>query len=71
MIPKETKNKQEKKPDQYIYYLAYPLELVEEGSVTNMFTFIVDNIFGFKAIRAFLLKKSEGSLGNKILCLIQ
>lgn len=71
MIPKETKNKQEKKPDQYIYYLAYPLELVEEGSITNMFTFVVGNLFGFKAIHALLLKKSECSRGNKLLCLIQ
>ncbi|KAG6383891.1 hypothetical protein SASPL_155501 (mitochondrion) [Salvia splendens] len=37
--------------DQYICYVAYPLDLFEEGSVTNMFTSIVGNVFGFKALR--------------------
>ncbi|KAG2538138.1 hypothetical protein PVAP13_9NG204511, partial [Panicum virgatum] len=31
---------------------TYPLDLFEEGSVTNMFTSIVGNVFGFKALRA-------------------
>ena len=30
-------------------YIAYPLYLFEEGSVTNMFIFIISNVFGFKA----------------------
>ncbi|TYI17016.1 hypothetical protein ES332_A08G295400v1 [Gossypium tomentosum] len=38
--------------DQYICYVAYPLDLFEEGSVTNMFTSIVGNVFGFKALHA-------------------
>ncbi|CAA2961819.1 ribulose-1,5-bisphosphate carboxylase oxygenase large subunit, partial (chloroplast), partial [Olea europaea subsp. europaea] len=38
------------KADQYICYVAYPLGLFEEGSVTNMFTSIVGNVFGFKAL---------------------
>ncbi|KAJ4733089.1 Ribulose bisphosphate carboxylase large chain [Rhynchospora pubera] len=38
--------------DQYIAYVAYPLDLFEEGSVTKMFTSIVGNVFGFKALRA-------------------
>ncbi|KAF8747615.1 hypothetical protein HU200_013229 [Digitaria exilis] len=42
--------------DQYICYIAYPLDLFEEGSVTNMFTSIVGNIFGFKALRALRLE---------------
>jgi ribulose-bisphosphate carboxylase large chain len=29
------------KENQYIAYVAYPLDLFEEGSVTNMFTSIV------------------------------
>ncbi|KAF3620613.1 Ribulose bisphosphate carboxylase large chain [Capsicum annuum] len=41
---------------QYIAYVAYPLDLFEEGSVTNMFTFIVGNVFGFKALRALRLE---------------
>ncbi|RCU61639.1 hypothetical protein SETIT_J020800v2 [Setaria italica] len=42
--------------DQYICYIAYPLDLFEEGSVTNMFTSIVGNVFGFKALRALRLE---------------
>ncbi|KAL3753847.1 hypothetical protein ACJRO7_001139 [Eucalyptus globulus] len=38
--------------NQYICYVAYPLDLFEEGSVTNMFTSIVGNVFGFKALCA-------------------
>ncbi|KAK4342649.1 hypothetical protein RND71_038465 [Anisodus tanguticus] len=33
--------------DQYIAYVAYPLDLFEEGSVTNMFTSIVRAAAGF------------------------
>jgi ribulose-bisphosphate carboxylase large chain len=43
-------------PDQYICYVAYPLDLFEEGSVTNMFTSIVGNIFGFKALHDLRLE---------------
>ncbi|MCE5166012.1 hypothetical protein HAX54_014006 [Datura stramonium] len=42
--------------DQYIAHVTYPLDLFEEGSVTNMFTSIVGNVFGFKALRALRLK---------------
>ncbi|KAG5610471.1 hypothetical protein H5410_021752 [Solanum commersonii] len=42
--------------DQYIAYVTYPLDLFEEGYVTNMFTSIVGNVFGFKALRTLRLK---------------
>ncbi len=42
--------------NQYIAYVAYPIDLFEEGSVTNMFTSIVGNVFGFKALRALRLE---------------
>ncbi|KAL2900139.1 Ribulose bisphosphate carboxylase large chain [Bienertia sinuspersici] len=42
--------------NQYICYVAYPLNLFEEGSVTNMFTSIMGNVFGFKALRALRLE---------------
>ncbi|KAK4414754.1 Ribulose bisphosphate carboxylase large chain [Sesamum alatum] len=42
--------------NQYICYVGYPLDLFEEGSVTNMFTSIVGNVFGFKALRALRLE---------------
>ena len=31
--------------------IAYPLDLFEEGSVTNILTSIVGNVFGFKALK--------------------
>ena len=37
-------------------YVAYPLDLFEEGSVTNVLTSIVGNVFGFKALRALRLE---------------
>uniref|UniRef100_A0A453JF78 Ribulose bisphosphate carboxylase large chain n=1 Tax=Aegilops tauschii subsp. strangulata TaxID=200361 RepID=A0A453JF78_AEGTS len=42
--------------NQWICYVAYPLDLFEEASVTNMFTSIVGNVFGFKALRALRLE---------------
>jgi ribulose-bisphosphate carboxylase large chain len=42
--------------NQYIAYVSYPLDLFEEGSVTNLFTSIVGNVFGFKALRALRLE---------------
>nr|YP_009862972.1 ribulose-1,5-bisphosphate carboxylase/oxygenase large subunit [Anthoceros punctatus]YP_009863062.1 ribulose-1,5-bisphosphate carboxylase/oxygenase large subunit [Anthoceros agrestis]QKD76428.1 ribulose-1,5-bisphosphate carboxylase/oxygenase large subunit [Anthoceros punctatus]QKD76518.1 ribulose-1,5-bisphosphate carboxylase/oxygenase large subunit [Anthoceros agrestis] len=45
--------------NQYIAYAVYFLDLFEEGSVTNMFTSIVGNVFGFKALRASRLEDSR------------
>jgi ribulose-bisphosphate carboxylase large chain len=42
--------------NQYIAFIAYPLDLFEEGSVTNMLTSIVGNVFGFKALKALRLE---------------
>ena len=42
--------------NQYICYVAYPLDLFEEGSITNVLTSIVGNVFGFKALRALRLE---------------
>ena len=47
---------------QFIAYVAYPLDLFEEGSVTNMFTSIVGNVFGFKALRAHVWRICESLL---------
>ncbi|WZZ35194.1 hypothetical protein YC2023_018595 [Brassica napus] len=41
---------------QFIAYVAYPLDLFEEGSATNMFTSIVGIVFGFKALAALRLE---------------
>src|SRR3569833_1445422 len=37
-------------------FIAYPIDLFEEGSVVNVFTSLVGNVFGFKAIRALRLE---------------
>jgi ribulose-bisphosphate carboxylase large chain len=42
--------------NQYIAYVVYPSNLFEEGFVTNLFTSIVGNVFGFKALRTLCLE---------------
>jgi ribulose-bisphosphate carboxylase large chain len=41
---------------QYIAYVAYPLDLFEEGSVASIAASITGNVFGFKALRALRLE---------------
>jgi ribulose-bisphosphate carboxylase large chain len=43
-------------PDQFIAYIAYDLDLFEEGSIANLTSSIVGNVFGFKALRALRLE---------------
>lgn len=40
----------------YYAFVAYPLDLFEEGSVVNVLTSLVGNVFGFKAIRSLRLE---------------
>ncbi len=42
--------------DQCLAFVAYPLDLFEEGSVPNLMSSIVGNVFGFKALRALRLE---------------
>jgi ribulose-bisphosphate carboxylase large chain len=42
--------------NQYFCFVAYPLDLFEEGSVTNVLTSLVGNVFGFKALKALRLE---------------
>ncbi len=42
--------------DQCIAFVAYPLDLFEEGSIANLTSSIVGNVFGFKALRALRLE---------------
>ena len=37
-------------------FVAYPLDLFEEGSVVNVITSIAGNVFGFKAVRSLRLE---------------
>src|SRR5512147_2229819 len=38
--------------ESFYAFVAYPIDLFEEGSVVNVFTSLVGNVFGFKAIRS-------------------
>ena len=41
---------------QYIAYIAYDLDLFEEGSIANLTSSIIGNVFGFKALKALRLE---------------
>ena len=43
-------------PGQYFAYIAYELDLFEEGSIANLTASIIGNVFGFKAIKALRLE---------------
>ena len=43
-------------PEAFYTFIAYPLDLFEEGSITNVLTSLVGNVFGFKAIQGLRLE---------------
>jgi ribulose-bisphosphate carboxylase large chain len=43
-------------PGQYFAYIAYDLDLFEDGSIANLTASIIGNVFGFKAIKALRLE---------------
>lgn len=43
-------------PDQYFAYIAYDLDLFEEGSITSVAASIIGNVFGFKPLKALRLE---------------
>src|ERR1700722_16735839 len=40
----------------FIAYIAYDLDLFEEGSIANLTSSIIGNVFGFKALKALRLE---------------
>jgi ribulose-bisphosphate carboxylase large chain len=42
--------------DQYFAYIAYDIDLFEEGSLANLTASIIGNVFGFKAVKALRLE---------------
>ena len=42
--------------NEYIAYIAYDIDLFEEGSIPNMTSSIIGNVFGFKALKALRLE---------------
>ena len=43
-------------PKQYIAKIAYDIDLFEEGSIANLTSSIIGNVFGFKALKALRLE---------------
>src|ERR1035437_976358 len=43
-------------PGQFIALIAYDLDLFEEGSIANLTSSIIGNVFGFKALKALRLE---------------
>ena len=43
-------------PGQYIAWIAYELDLFEEGSIANLTSSIIGNVFGFKPLKALRLE---------------
>ena len=37
-------------------FIAYPIDLYEEGSIVNVLTSLVGNVFGFKAVKHLRLE---------------
>ena len=42
--------------DQYFAFIAYEIDLFEEGSLANLTASIIGNVFGFKAVSALRLE---------------
>jgi len=42
--------------EQYFAYIAYDIDLFEEGSIANLTASIIGNVFGFKAVKALRLE---------------
>ncbi|RLK46960.1 ribulose 1,5-bisphosphate carboxylase large subunit [Alkalispirillum mobile] len=49
-------------------FIAYPMDLFEEGSVVNVFTSLVGNVFGFKAVRSLRLEDVRVPLAYVMTC---
>jgi len=49
-------------------FVAYPIDLFEEGSVVNVLTSLVGNVFGFKALRALRLEDIRFPIAYVLTC---
>ncbi len=49
-------------------FVAYPIDLFEEGSVVNVMTSLVGNVFGFKALRALRLEDIRFPIAYVMTC---
>src|SRR5664279_5091705 len=44
------------RPGEYLAYIAYDLDLFEEGSIANLTSSVIGNVFGFKPLKALRLE---------------
>ena len=44
------------RPGEYFAYVAYDIDLFEEGSIANLTSSIIGNVFGFKPLKALRLE---------------
>jgi ribulose-bisphosphate carboxylase large chain len=51
-------------PGQYFAYIAYDLDLFEEGSIANLTASIIGNVFGFKPLKALPGRLREDLQGS-------
>ena len=49
-------------------FVAYPIDLFEEGSVVNVLTSLVGNVFGFKALRSLRLEDLRFPIAYVMTC---
>ncbi len=49
-------------------FIAYPIDLFEPGSIVNVFTSLVGNVFGFKALRSIRLEDIRFSMAYLTTC---
>jgi ribulose-bisphosphate carboxylase large chain len=49
--------------NEHIAYIAYDIDLFEEGSIPNLTSSIIGNVFGFKALRSLRLEDMRIPLG--------
>ena len=54
--------------DAFFAFVAYPLDLFEEGSVVNVITSIAGNVFGFKAVRSLRLEDIRFPVAYVVTC---
>ena len=54
--------------ESYYAFIAYPIDLFEEGSVVNVFTSLVGNVFGFKALRHLRLEDVRFPIAYVMTC---
>src|SRR3979411_1746609 len=52
-------------PGQYFAYIAYDLDLFENGSIANLSASIIGNVFGFKPLKALRLRE-KGAAGGPV-----